>query len=147
MDTETIKDILGRYGHIKSEYALLMAFDKSHNEQLRRLRRQLDTIDAWYALMTQEERFVIERHFTGKLSWPYIEVEYAQQWGQSMTRNERTLKRYQASALRKIQDSVRKHNLDDAIGKLFTQAPYPHPRSGRADRSCQPPDSRSLSRS
>lgn len=122
MSINRIKELFAQYGMIKSQYTLLSVMGHSGDEGTVMLKRQLDTLNAWLGLLTEEERFVVEKHLIGQLAWPYVVVEYSRRWGRRLVRDERSLKRYQARALQKIQACVEKHGLGYEIAFLFTQA-------------------------
>lgn len=118
MNINRIKEILTMYGAIRAQHTLLAALDRSPTL----LKRQLDILSAWLGLLTEEERFVIEKHLVGQLAWPYVLVEYDHRWGRRLARDERSLKRYQARALEKIEACVNAHGLGDEINRLFDKS-------------------------
>lgn len=121
MDINQIKELLARYGDVKSQYVLLSVTGQANSASAILVKRQLDTLNAWLGLLPEEERFVVEKHIIGQLAWPYVMIEHHRRWGRRLARDERSLKRYQARALRKILLCVEKHGLDDELNLLFAQ--------------------------
>lgn len=120
MDIASIKAILAKYNDIRSEHALLIALDvDADSSKLQILQKQVKTMDAWLGMMSREERFVVRKHLMEKLSWPYVQLEYAGRWGKPQSRHERTLKRYQKRALAKVSSTIAGHHLDNEIIALF----------------------------
>lgn len=71
--------------------------------------------------MSREERFVVRKHIVDRLSWPYVLAEYGMRWGKALCRDKRSLKRYQARALRRIEECVEKHAMEAEIVTLFAK--------------------------
>lgn len=53
-------------------------------------------------LLTEDERFVIQRHLIDGIDIPRIVIEYKERWGNEYEKTERTIKSYQRKALKKI---------------------------------------------
>lgn len=119
MDRKAIKAVIAQYGQLKSEYAQLAALGLSARDEGATLKRKIDIIEAWFYLMSREERFVVRKHVVDRLSWPYVLAEYGTHWGKGLCRDERSLKRYQARAFRRIAETVREHDLEREIVSLF----------------------------
>lgn len=119
MNTNHIKAILAQYGAVKSQYSLLAAMTQADTAAAIALKQQLDILQSWLGLLTEEERFVVEKHIIGQLAWPYVMIEYNWRWGRRLARDERSLKRYQARALNKIMTCIDKHSLANEIAGLF----------------------------
>lgn len=120
MEKDVIRSILSKYNEIRSEHALLVALDvESNNEKIQMLQKQVKTMDAWLGMMSREERFVVRKHLMEKLSWPYVQLEYASRWGKPQSRHERTLKRYQTRALERVSNTIVGHRLENDITALF----------------------------
>lgn len=119
MSINLVKEILARCSDVRSQYALLLAAGQAGTLAAALLKKQLDTLNAWLGLLTEEERFVVEKHIIGQLAWPYVMIEHHRRWGRRLGRDERSLKRYQARALRKILLCVETHGLGDEIALLF----------------------------
>lgn len=71
-------------------------------EQLGQLRSQTRLVDAWLTMLSPEERFILETHTIGGLDWARTIIEHERKWGREQGRSDRTLKRIQAKAIRKI---------------------------------------------
>ena len=63
---------------------------------------KIAAIQSWLRLLNVDETFVIQKHLIDELEWPRIEFAFQEQWKGIFTRSERTLVKYQASALKKI---------------------------------------------
>lgn len=63
-------------------------------------------ITAWLELLPKEERFIVQTHLVDGLDWTRTIVEYEREWGFANGRSERTLKRIQARALKRITDCL-----------------------------------------
>lgn len=66
------------------------------------LKHELNKIHSWITLLTEDEAFIIKRHYFDGIDLPRIALEFNNRWGTEYGRDERTLKRYQARALKKI---------------------------------------------
>lgn len=71
-------------------------------KQMELLCAQVKLVDAWLTLLTPEERFIIETHTISGLDWARTIIEHEQKWGKEQGRSDRTLKRIQAKAIRRI---------------------------------------------
>lgn len=63
---------------------------------------QLSNIKSWLALLSEDERYVIQRHLFDGIDIPRIAVEYRERWGDEYAKTDRTIKSYQKKALQKI---------------------------------------------
>ncbi len=66
------------------------------------LKHELSRIHSWITLLTEDEAFIIKRHYFDGIDLPRIALEFNNRWGTEYGRDERTLKRYQARALNRI---------------------------------------------
>lgn len=116
-----VKKILSQYRTLKGEYDMRITLfpGREPDEETLTLRRKLAVIEAWLQLLTEEERFVITKHFLDQLPWPLLLKEYEKQWGSSQIRHMRTLKRFQAIALKKMAAGIEKWTVASEIEKLF----------------------------
>lgn len=71
-------------------------------ERLQYLEHALQCIDSWITLLSEDEAYIIKRHYFDGIDLPRITTEFCDRWGVEHGRDERTLKRYQSRALRKI---------------------------------------------
>ena len=108
---ETIRRILLSHKDMRVECQVLQEyFDRTpmpaNNEKHRRLKeleRTLSLVDKWLLLLSEDEHFVVQRHLLDEIDWFRIAIEYRCKWGEGYGKAERTLKRYQKSALSKIE--------------------------------------------
>jgi RecB family endonuclease NucS len=121
MCIDTVKAILSQYRALQGEYDMRTALlpGSELDEAALILNRKIAVIEAWLKLLTEEERFVIIKHFIDQRPWPLLLVEYEKQWGASQARHMRTLKRFQAKALEKMAAGVEKWKIASEIQKLF----------------------------
>lgn len=66
--------------------------------------RHCNQVKAWLNLLPKEERLIIQKHIVDGLDWSRTSFEVDRIWGYSNGRSERTLKRKQASAIKRIYD-------------------------------------------
>ena len=59
-------------------------------------------IECWLELLPDDERFLVQKHLIQGLDWAKVIVEYNERWGIMNGRAERTLKRIQARAIKRI---------------------------------------------
>lgn len=59
-------------------------------------------VETWLLLLTREERMIIRFHLIDGLDWRRTAVELDKIWGYENGRSERSLKRKQSKAIRKI---------------------------------------------
>jgi hypothetical protein len=121
MTTELVKEILSQYRALQGEFDMrITLFPGSElDEEALILNRKLAVIEAWLRLLTEEEYFVVIKHFVDQLPWPLLAVEYEKQWGSSQARHMRTLKRFQAKALEKMAAGIEKWKMASEVEKLF----------------------------
>ena len=65
-------------------------------------------VESWLTLLSEDEEYVIRRHLIDGLTWPRIEIEYAERW-KEYAKTCRTLMRYQNNALKKISEFMEEH--------------------------------------
>lgn len=63
----------------------------------------LSDINSWLTLLSEDERYVIQRHLIDGIDIPRIAIEYRERWGDEYAKTERTIKSYQKKALQKIE--------------------------------------------
>ena len=74
------------------------AVEKQYNE----LRFKKEIIECWLQLLPGVERFLVQTHLVDGLDWAKTIAEYDKRWGIMNGRSERTLKRIQARAIKRI---------------------------------------------
>ena len=70
---------------------------KSELEQI------LTKIKSWKELLSNDERFVVEHHLVEGLDISRVMLLYEERWGIENGKTERTFKKYQSNALKKIE--------------------------------------------
>jgi hypothetical protein len=86
-------------------------------EKLWVLSEQSAMIDSWLEMLSEDEAYVVRRHLIDGIDWPRIADEYDKRWGE-YTKTQRTLMRYQKSALEKIQSFMEEQ---DETSKSITK--------------------------
>lgn len=71
-------------------------------ERMNTVDDQLSNIKSWLMLLTEDERYVIQRHLIDGIDIPRIGIEYRERWGEEFAKTERTIKSYQRKALQKL---------------------------------------------
>lgn len=59
-------------------------------------------VETWLLLLTREERIIVRYHLIDGLDWNRTAVELEKLWGYENGRSERSLKRKQSNAIKKI---------------------------------------------
>ena len=72
--------------------------EKQYNELI--LKKGI--IECWIQLLPDDERFLVQTHMIQGLDWAKTIAEYEKDWGVINGRSERTLKRIQAKAIKRI---------------------------------------------
>lgn len=118
MNSEQVKHVLSRYRELDASYRMrktLMPDDHTSSA----IRKKLDLIEAWLQVIPEEGRFVITHRLMNRLPWPMVSVEYEMRWGKAGGKSERTLKRYQAAAIKQIVGFVKQSGYEPQITSLF----------------------------
>jgi len=109
---DTIKATLRRKRVLEAErnYLLQLHNDPDHIDlepQIKRLKyleSQLQCINIWLSLLSDDEAFVISRHLIDGIDIPRIAIEYRERWGAEFGKTERTIKTYQRRAIQRIEN-------------------------------------------
>lgn len=113
---QTQSDSLGRqYDHAELE--------KRYNELL--LKKGI--IECWIQLLPDDERFLIQTHMIQGLDWAKTIAEYDKRWGPMNGRSERSLKRTQARAIKRIVECMNEIEV--------LTIPDPEKKNGRANEA------------
>lgn len=121
MTTDFVRLILSQYTRLcalEQTYAAICPLG-DRSPASRTVRKKLAAIRAWLLLLYEEERFVITRHLFDGFTWPMVVKDYEARWGVQDGKAERTLKRYQRTALQKIANFIEKNGLEPDILSLF----------------------------
>lgn len=107
---DRIKEVLKMKKNLEAESIFIhkRLEDRRYKENLI-LKDRVDAIDnqllnikSWLALLSEDERYVIQRHLFDGIDIPRIAVEYRERWGDEYAKTDRTIKSYQKKALQKI---------------------------------------------
>ena len=109
-----VRNVIYHYNDLVAENQLCQSwFSKFRNEELKakatELRIKLSIVNAWFELLSYDEKFVIQKHLVDKIEWSRIAFEYRERWKNEFYRTERSLQIYQANGLAKIATFAEKH--------------------------------------
>jgi len=107
---EEIRDYLKMHRITKAEYHQLQETRRLRGDilplqDLKRmflLAKQCSMVETWLAMLSEDESYVLKRHLIDELDFKRVEVEYRERWGE-FAKTDRTLRRYQRTAIQKIQ--------------------------------------------
>ncbi len=114
IDEINVKNLLKAKPEIEAEIEVIqaqLAFDASFtdslaNDRVIRLEQQLRLIDSLYVLLSEDEKFIIQRHMIDGLDWPRVIKEYVDKWGIENEKSTRSFQIYQTKGLRKIANVI-----------------------------------------
>lgn len=112
---ELVRAVLSHYSEYSAEAELYERWLSNRDnpeirEALAVLQMKLSAIQSWFSLLNADERFVIEKHLIEELEWPRVAFEFSERWKNMFIRSERSLGKFQASALKKIALFCDMHN-------------------------------------
>lgn len=107
---DRIKEILKAKRNLEAESIFIRnrIEDRRYKENPELLERgitidsQLANIESWLTLLSEDERYVIQRHLIDGIDIPRVAIEYRERWGDDYAKTDRTIKSYQRKALQKI---------------------------------------------
>ena len=113
---EDVKKIITLRGEIELELGVckaqshVMNGGDSHSmrERILKLEKTLMSIDSLFAVLSENEAFVIKRHVLDQLDWPQIMKEYSDKWGTEAEKSVRSFQTCQTKALGKIANTINK---------------------------------------
>lgn len=119
---ELIRKVLSKYNSFVSEaelYEKWLAYRENADmrDALTLQKMKIAMVQSWFKLLNVDEAFVVHKHLIDELEWPRVAFAFSEQWNGEFSRTERTLVKYQASALKKIVKFCEIHN--DLIMSLF----------------------------
>ena len=97
--------------------------EKQYNELI--LKKGI--IECWIQLLPDDERFLIQTHMIQGLDWAKTIAEYDKRWGPMNGRSERSLKRTQARAIKRIVECMNEIEV--------LTIPDPEKKNGRANEA------------
>lgn len=104
---DRIKEVLKMKRNLEAESIFIhkRLEDRRYKENLI-LKDRVDAIDnqllnikSWLALLSEDERYVIQRHLFDGIDIPRIAVEYRERWGDEYAKTDRTIKSYQKKSI------------------------------------------------
>ena len=120
IDEKSIKSLLEHQRSRAAEYHYLRSRQKKHKILTQEQLKQMNDLEDWLACidsmlrsLSDDERFVIQRHLVDGIDWNRIIAEYETKWGAQNGRCRRTLIRYQNSALTKLARRMQEADLPD----------------------------------
>ncbi len=120
IDEKSIKSLLEHQRSRAAEYHYLRSRQKKHKTLTPEQLKQMNDLEDWLACidsmlrsLSDDERFVIQRHLVDGIDWNRIIAEYEMKWGAKNGRCRRTLIRYQNSALTKLARRMQEADLPD----------------------------------
>lgn len=120
IDEKSIKSLLEHQRSRAAEYHYLRSRQKKHKILTREQLKQMNDLEDWLACidsmlrsLSDDERFVIQRHLVDGIDWNRIIAEYEMKWGAKNGRCRRTLIRYQNSALTKLARRMQEADLPE----------------------------------
>jgi len=117
-----IRTIFSKYNRYLAEEKLLKRWlSNRENPEIRQelvlLDMKIASVQSWFNLLNEDERFVIQKHLIEELDWPRVAYAFSDRWQMEFRRTERTLLHYQSSALKKIDSFCKCHK--EIISALF----------------------------
>ena len=105
MTTEQLKVLLRNFRTMQAQTQFLEIKGKDNREisdEAKKIKRELDILQAALECLDEKERFIIEKHLIGHYTWPEIVTRMIAVFGMDGSRSERTLKRIQNQSLTKM---------------------------------------------
>ncbi len=94
---------------IDSELTMLTKSKKAEDERNKeKLLTFKQYIFGLISSLSEDQRFIVQRHLIDGIDWPRIVKEYSDMWGQENEKSIRSFQIYQTKALRKIQWIINK---------------------------------------
>lgn len=118
MNERQVRRLLTKYRTICCRYGMLKATSKNTAAVYVAL-KQKQMLESWLNILDDLERPIVERHLVAGLTWPMVIQEFQDQWGEMETRHERSLKRTQANAIKKILNNIAALGMEEEVLELF----------------------------
>lgn len=125
---ENVKQLLRSRPEIETELLLIKAdaygFRKTDIPSICKdkeieLERQLKYIDSLFAVLTQDESFVIRRHLMDGIDWFRIIKEHTDTWGQGNEKSIRSYQINQSKGLKKIAAFINEHEESELFRRIL----------------------------
>lgn len=101
------------------EQALAEQNDECILKRLKILATQIKTLEECFSILNSEELFVVENHLLFNNTWKTVIELYEETFGPKNAKAERTLKRIQANAIKKIHTLIVKTNTVIYFRQMF----------------------------
>lgn len=95
----TDQDVLHELRDYRKNHAILTIRAEDENALQR-----CNQVKAWLRLLPKDERLIVQKHIIEGLDWTRTSAEFDRIWGYENGRSERTMKRKQAVAIRRIRE-------------------------------------------
>lgn len=122
MTYESTKKLLQSFSKLKVKLHILQNYLKTTHspqayiiEDYNKINFLTDSIEACFTILSEEENFIIDQHIIKHYTWKEVEQLYEKRWGKTNGRSERTLKRMQKNALKKITMYINEFSLEQYI--------------------------------
>lgn len=120
MTEETVKEFIKSYSELKAKRDIIDKIQKySHNDfndnEYSQLMIKIQIIESALEILTEDEKKVILLHLIDNIKWTEVERLYEKQVGMEFNYSERTFKRIQKNALKKIGEFIRKNDFERYI--------------------------------
>ena len=107
MMEELVRKVLSHYAEYTAEAELYERWlscreNPDIRDALAVLQMKITMIHSWFNLLNMDELFVVRKHMIEELEWPRVAFEFSERWKNVFIRSERSLGKFQASALKKI---------------------------------------------
>ena len=120
MTEETVKEFLKSYSELKAKRDVIDKIQKySHDDfndnEYSQLMIKIQIIESVLEILTEDEKKVILLHLINNIKWTEIEKLFEIQVGTEFNYSERTFKRIQKNALKKMENFIAKNKLEQYI--------------------------------
>lgn len=120
MTEEAIKSFLKSYSELKARRDILdkiqsYSRDMDESNTYSQLMIKIQIIESSLEILTEDEKQVILLHLINNVKWTEIEELYEKQVGMELNYSNRTFKRIQKNALKKIEDFISKNKFEQYV--------------------------------
>lgn len=125
---DNVKQLLRSRAAIEAELLLIKADAYGYQETAIpsickdkeiKLERQLKQIDSLFAILTQDENFVIRRHLMEGIDWFRILKEHTDTWGSESEKTTRSYQINQSKGLKKIAAFINEHENSELFREML----------------------------
>ena len=120
MTEEAVKSFLKSYSELKARRDILdkiqsYSRDMDESNTYSQLMIKIQIIESSLEILTEDEKQVILLHLINNVKWTEIEELYEKQVGMELNYSNRTFKRIQKNALKKIEDFISKNKFEQYV--------------------------------